>query len=305
MQVRAFEDEDAEAVAALSAACARGESDFVLSPLWESAGELFAEMARHGIAPQDHLLVAEPEGAAPGEVCGVVGFVRSPGAALAGLYAPIVERSQRGRGLGGELLRAALAHGGERLGIRLVTAGIGTRNHAGYALLAGFGFRPARQHFLMRLDAAGRPGGAAPPAPPPGLAFGPAGPEDAEAVLEVYAACGLPARSPEEMANAIANPLRAISVAREAAGGGRIVAFAELETHWPARVWVSFVGVAAAQRDRGVGTALLGHALADRFAAGARSALLLLSPANRTALRAYEKAGFRRHRLVDVLEKAL
>lgn len=66
MQVRAFEDEDAEAVAALSAACARGESDFVLSPLWESADELFAEMARHGIAPEEHLLVAEPDGAAPG-----------------------------------------------------------------------------------------------------------------------------------------------------------------------------------------------------------------------------------------------
>ena len=35
------------------------------------------------------------------------------------------------------------------------------------------------------------------------------------------------------------------------------------------------------------------------------SALLLLSPANRTALRAYEKSGFRRHRLVDVLEQAI
>ena len=31
----------------------------------------------------------------------------------------------------------------------------------------------------------------------------------------------------------------------------------------------------------------------------------MLSPANRTALRAYEKVGFRRHRLVDVLEKNL
>lgn len=235
----------------------------------------------------------------------MAGFVRAPGSALAGLYAPIVERSQRGRGLWGELLRAALAHGAERLGIRLVTAGIGTRNHAGYALLAGFGFRPARQHFLMRLDAAARPGGGAAPSAPPGLVFGRARPADTEGVLEVYAACGLPARSFSEMANAIADPLRAISVARETGERERIVAFAELETHWPARTWVSFVGVEAAQRDRGVGTALLGHALAERFAAGARSALLLLSPANRTALRAYEKAGFRRHRLVDVLEKAL
>ena len=34
------------------------------------------------------------------------------------------------------------------------------------------------------------------------------------------------------------------------------------------------------------------------------TALLLLSPANRTALRAYEKVGFRRHRVVDVLENS-
>jgi hypothetical protein len=31
----------------------------------------------------------------------------------------------------------------------------------------------------------------------------------------------------------------------------------------------------------------------------------MLSPANRSGLRAYEKVGFRRHRLVDVLAKAL
>jgi predicted GNAT family acetyltransferase len=31
----------------------------------------------------------------------------------------------------------------------------------------------------------------------------------------------------------------------------------------------------------------------------------MLSPANRTAVRAYEKVGFRRHRLVDVLERAI
>ena len=31
----------------------------------------------------------------------------------------------------------------------------------------------------------------------------------------------------------------------------------------------------------------------------------MLAPANRTALRAYEKVGLRRHRLVDALEKGL
>ena len=104
------------------------------------------------------------------------------------------------------------------------------------------------------------------------------------------------------MQRALADGRHAHAVAREA---GRVVAFVELETHWPRRVWVAFVGVAPELRDRGLGSALVSFALARRFAAGAESALLMLSPANRTALRAYEKVGFRRHRLVDVLERAI
>ena len=83
------------------------------------------------------------------------------------------------------------------------------------------------------------------------------------------------------------------------------MAFCEIETHWPERVWVAYVGVTAERRDRGVGSALVAWTLEHCFDAGAKSALLMLSPANRTALRTYEKVGFRRHRLVDVLEKGL
>jgi ribosomal protein S18 acetylase RimI-like enzyme len=298
MRVRAFRSEDAPDVAALSAACARGETDFVLNPLWESAEDLFAEFARHGIAPEEHLLVAEGD-AAP--VVGVVGFVRRPGSTAAGLLVPIVERAQRGRGVGGELLRAALAQGQTGLGIKLVSAAIGSRNHAGYALLTGFGFRPARQHFLMRLDAAPKP---APP-PLPGLVFAPAAPADAPAILAIYEACGFEARDASDMANVLADPRRAVAVARLAGDGDRVVAFAELETHWPARIWVAFVGVEGELRDRGVGSALVTWAVGRQFEGAAKTALLLLSPANRTALRAYEKAGFRRHRMIDVLQKGL
>ena len=58
-------------------------------------------------------------------------------------------------------------------------------------------------------------------------------------------------------------------------------------------------------RDRGVGSSLVSWALARHFEAGGRTALLLLSPANRSALRAYEKVGFRRYRLIDVLESGI
>src|SRR5262249_44549889 len=59
MAIRPFRAEDAGALAALSRSCARGESDFVLNPLWETERDLFAEFERHGVEPEEHLLVAE------------------------------------------------------------------------------------------------------------------------------------------------------------------------------------------------------------------------------------------------------
>jgi ribosomal protein S18 acetylase RimI-like enzyme len=293
LRIRPFQPSDAPALVELSAWCARGESDFVLNPLWEAEAELFAEFERFGIEPAEHLLVAD---AGDGEQLGLAGFLRLPKAATAGLFCPIVKRSARGRGLGGELLRAALRLGGS-LGIALAAASIGTRNRAGYSLLTSHGFRPVRQHFLMRCDA---PQAAEPPFA--GIAFGEAAADDAHAILSIYAACGFEERSLAAMEGVLADGRHAVGVAREE---GRVVAFAELETHWPRRVWVAFVGVAPELRDRGLGSALVSWALARRFHGGAETALLMLSPANRTALRAYEKVGFRRHRLVDVLERSI
>jgi ribosomal protein S18 acetylase RimI-like enzyme len=294
MRVRPFRPDDAAALAALSASCAKGESDFVLNPLWDAEDELFAEFRRNGISPEDHLLVADGD---EGRVAGLAGFLRRPDSFAAGLYAPIVARAERGRGLGGELLRAALTHG-EKLGIKLVTAGIGARNHAGYALLAGAGFRPVRQHFLMRLDRKPK----AQDQLIREIEFSVATPEAAEGVLELYEECGFEPRSLDAVRSVLADPLHATVVAYQS---GHLVAFAELETHWVRRVWVAYVGVRSDLRDRGLGSALVDFALEREFERGAESALLLISPANRTALRAYEKSGFRRHRLVDVLERGL
>ena len=120
--------------------------------------------------------------------------------------------------------------------------------------------------------------------------------------LDVYATCGFEERSLATMQHVLDDGQHAHALARS---GERTIAFAEVETHWPRRVWVSYVGVDAELRDRGLGSALVAWALERQFDAEAESALLMLSPANRTALRAYEKVGFRRHRLVDVLEKKL
>jgi len=295
MKIRPFRTEDAAALVDLSMACARRETDFVLNPMWQTESELFAEFDRFGIDPEEHLLVADD---GRGELPGLSGYLRHPGALDAGLFCPIVRREERGRGVGGELLRAALSLGSEKLGIKLVTAGIGTRNRGGYSLLLSHGFRPVRQHFLMVCEERPRT------APPDdlGLVFGPAASDDAEAILEIYEACGFAERSLDEMRALMGDGRHFHTVARLEE---RVVAFAEIETHWSKRPWVAYVGVPGDLRDRGVGSTLTAWTLERQFEAGAQQALLLLSPANRTALRAYEKVGFRRHRMVDVLERGL
>ena len=233
-----------------------------------------------------------------GEVLGLAGFLRRPRASAAGMFCPIVKRSARGRGLGGKLLRAARDLGAAKLGIEFATAGIGTRNRAGYSLLTSHGFRPVRQHFLMRCDAEPL----AVELSAPEFELGPARTADADAILEIYRDCGFEEREPAAMLAALDDGRHRHAVARR---GGSVVAFAELETHWPQRVWVAYVGVIRELRDRGVGSSLVSWALARHFEAGGRAALLLLSPANRSALRAYEKVGFRRYRLIDVLESGI
>ena len=301
MAIRPFRPQDAPGLAELSASCTRGESDFVLNPYWESEEELFAEFDRFGIDPEEHLLVAE---AGDAQILGMAGYLRQPDANVAGIFCPIVRRSERGRGLGGELLRAALELGSTKLGIKLATAGVGTRNRAGYSLLTALGFRPVRQTYLMRCDAPPEP----PPPPSADLSMEVAGPGDAGEILEIYTSCGFEARSEDAMHRVLTDGRHSHAVARQGgqgSQGGRVVAFTEIETHWPRRVWVSFVGVTSELRERGLGSGLVTWALQQRFAAGAQEALLMLSPANRSALRAYEKVGLRRHRLVDVLEKGL
>ncbi len=295
MLIRPFRTADAAKMGQLAAQCARGEADFVLNPLWETPDELFAEFGRFGVDPESHLWVADAEEEG---ISGLVGFLRAADGTRAGLVCPIVRRQERGRGLGGELLRKALA-GGAKLGIELATAAVGTRNRAGYSLLTAYGFRPMRQVYVMRCNARTD----AKPLPIDGLRAEPALHEDASAILEVYRSCNFNPRTIERMEKFLSDGRHDHVVARREDGG--VVAFVELETHWPARPWVAFVGVVPELRDRGLGSTLVGWALDRRFDQGATSALLMLSPANRTAVRTYEKAGFRRHRLVDVLERNL
>lgn len=293
MTIRRFQAGDAQAAAALAARCSRSESDFVLNPMWETEAELAAEFARHRIAPEDHLLVAE---GVDGGLGGLAGLLRFPEEDIAGLICPVVSREERGQGLGGQLLRATLERAPE-LGIRMLVAGIGTRNRSGYSLLTALGFRPVRQHFLMRC-------GARPEANPPGgdVEIGLASAADAEQLHALHLASGLLPRSVEQLKTALGDGDHLHAVARD---GSRVLGFAELQGHWFERPWVSFVAVASEERDRGLGSALLAWAVDRAFESGVREALLVLSPANRTALGAYRRVGFEIHRVLDVLELSL
>ena len=294
VEIRPFRDTDAADLVRLATASARGEADFVLHPLWESDDELYAEFELHGIEPEENLLVADDGGGAP---LGAAGLLRFPGDTATALISPFVARGARGKGVGGELLRSALDLG-KRQGLKLATAAIGSRNRSGYALLAAHGFRPVRQHFFMRCNRELQAAGAL----PAGVELGAAGPTDLPAIHGLYVEANFPNRTPEASQRALLDGRHAHAVARR---GNEVVAFVELDMHFAERPFVSFVGVDPSLRDRGVGTALVRWALAREFERGARSALLLLSPANRSALRAYEKVGFRRHRLVDVLERGI
>ncbi|NNL68010.1 MAG: GNAT family N-acetyltransferase, partial [Myxococcales bacterium] len=201
-------------------------------------------------------------------------------------------------GLGGDLLRAALELG-HKLGIQFTTAAIGTRNRSGYALLSGLGFQPLRQHFMMRCEE--RP--ATVDLPVEGLTIEVAKPGDADAIHELYAASGFDeVRSPDRIRELLSDGIHFHAVARH---GDRLVAFTELETHWPERVWVAYVGVEGPLRNRGVGSAVVSWALQRQFDGAAEAALLLLSPGNRPAVRAYQKVGFHLHRTIDVLQRPL
>jgi ribosomal protein S18 acetylase RimI-like enzyme len=293
MPIRRFRPEDAPAAAALAASCARSEADFVLNPMWETETELAAEFARHRIAPEDHLLVAQEVN---DSLLGLAGLLRFPEENIAALICPLVARGERGHGLGGQLLRAALERAPD-LGIRMLVAGIGTRNRSGYSLLTALGFRPVRQHFLMRCGArpeASRPAG--------DVEIGLATADDADQVHALHLASGLLPRRVEQLKESLADGRHLHVVARD---GTRVLGFAELQGHWPERPWVSFVAVAPEERDQGLGSALLAWAIDRGFASGAREALLVLSPANRNALAAYRRVGFDIHRVLDVLELPL
>jgi ribosomal protein S18 acetylase RimI-like enzyme len=165
------------------------------------------------------------------------------------------------------------------------------------SLLTSHGFRPVRQAWVMKCDRAPEV-----PELPGGIAVDVAQLDDAPEILDLYLESGFEGRAGDAMRTLLDDGRHAHAVARQ---GDEMVAFVELETHWPKRPWVSFVGVAKPLRDQGLGSLLVAFALERQFEAGAQAGLLALSPANRTALRAYEKVGFRRFRLIDALEKQL
>ena len=272
----------------------------MLAPaLGDASSELFAEFERHGDRRPRSTCWSPTRATARRSAC--AGFLRFPGETAAALIPPVVARAAARQGRGRRAAARALDARPSALDVKLASAAIGSRNRAGYALLTAYGFRPVRQHFLMRCDDAARAAGHAAGR---GSRSSAARPDDAGAILELYREAGFPrAHARGDAPRPRRRPPRPRRRAPRRRGRGLRRARHPLAR---AAVWVAFVGVdaVAARPRRRLRAGALG-AGARSSTRGARSALLLLSPGNRSALRAYEKVGFRRHRLVDVLEKGL
>ena len=92
-----------------------------------------------------------------------------------------------------------------------------------------------------------------------GVQLDAARPDDADAILAIYTACGFETRTAEGMRAVLEGDRHAHAVARH---GGKVVAFAEIETHWPERPWVAYVGVDALLLNKLDGTARGGAVVA-------------------------------------------
>jgi mycothiol synthase len=213
-----------------------------------------------------------------------------------------------GRGLGGYLLalteHAALR---DRRSEVVLRNGISTRDDAARRLFGDRGYAPARHFWRMGIDMNAPP---PPPAAPTGVAIGVV----AEASWREFHAVNerafadhwgnVPETFEHWLARQHAHADHDPGLWFAAREGRRIVGVAECCLQ-DGRGFVSALGVASESRGRGIGEALLRHALAEFWRRGEREVRLGVDAANQTgATRLYERVGMRVIAEYCVYEKA-
>ncbi|HSC74202.1 MAG TPA: GNAT family N-acetyltransferase [Gaiellaceae bacterium] len=223
-------------------------------------------------------------------------------------YWATVRPEVAGLGISSWLLSRAEERARE-VGSVVVRAGCVAENRAAVPLLEGLGYREARHFFQMRIDFERAPAG---PSPPAGIELGPFRRDDARAfhatLDEAFAEeWGWHASTFEEWRrrrlDAPGTDLSLWFVARD---GDKLAGAVRCETRRDGGGWIGALGVLEPWRRRGVGRALLLHALVEFHRRGARHVALGVDTENSTgATRLYEGAGMRVVREDVLYEKEL
>jgi ribosomal protein S18 acetylase RimI-like enzyme len=277
--LRSYRPGDRTAVVDLSRHALQRPEEQVGNPLWASVDELDSELGDWESPPEETLFVED----ADGDVIGFGGVEVSPGWEHADLFGPLVAAGYRGRKIGTALLDASVARAEDR-GAHAVLASVGARNLTGRILLESAGFHAwGSANAVFRLHQADhRPVEEA----PSGVAVRRGKPEELDVALRLYRESFPEGVFPEA---AWLQSLRGgtVYLAETRAGA---VALVNID---PSDRWIYHLGVAEAERSRGIGGWLLSSALGDYWARHPGETLGLSVRANNLpALRLYRRQGF-------------
>jgi ribosomal protein S18 acetylase RimI-like enzyme len=290
--LRSYRSGDRAAVVELSRHALQRPEEQVGNPLWASLDELDSELGDWDSPPEETLFVEDQDG----DVVGFGGVEVSAGWQHADLFGPLVAAGYRGRKIGTALLDASVDRAGDR-GAHAVLASVGARNLTGRILLEASGFHPwGRAEAVFRLhEADHRPVEEAPSA----VTVRRGKPDDLDVALRLYHESFPEGAFPEA---AWLSSLQAGTVYLAETPTGP-VALVNID---PSDRWIYHLGVAEAERSRGIGGWLLSSALSDHWARHPRETLGLSVRANNVpALRLYRRQGFAPWLVLETFELAL
>ncbi len=291
-RLRSFRARDRDAVLELSRLALARRELHVGNPAWSSRDELESELADWDPPAEETLLVAEDRR----RVVGLGGVELPKGFAHAELFGPLIAPEAQGHGIGRDLLAASIERA-RRAPVTSLVGSVGTRNASGRVLLERHGFRPrGRPTATFRLTRAEHrpPAGA-----PAGVVLRLAGEEDLDAALELYRECFPEGRFPDAVwrENLAGETVYAAEVE------GRMVAILNIDPH---DRWMYHVGVTESERNRGIGSALLGWALEHYWERHPDETLGLdVTADNLPAIRLYRRQGFAPWLVLQTLELPL
>ena len=281
--LRKYAPSDLEVILPLARRALARPEEQLGRPLWRSLDDATGDLEGWRDI-EETLFVLEDEG----EPVAFGGFVRD---ALPNLFGPLVVPSCRGRQLPDRLLEATTELASEK-GADWLTAAVGRRNPWAQRLLERYGFRsrerptavfrlrPPEHSFVSR--------------PARRVRLRPGVPDEVDGVFALYRE-SFPDGTRLKRRWRRWLELGEVSVAERA---GELIGFVRVDA-----AWLTHVGVAPAERGRGVGELLIQRALETHWAAyPGRELRLTVEVENVPAIRLYRRLGFAPWLILDVFD---